>query len=310
MGLLDEAIREHLELKRLRGADPADVARMERDALGPARRPDSGADALAEGEIDEAALYADAARGTSAGGAPAPDDAGYEEPLEDPLLEHDVDVPDPYAGEPPLEPTHWDEVEAEPAAGLSEGLRPPPTTSADETSIAPASYGQETAEFDVESAVLDSPDAEPAAPPPAPAEPAAPPPVPARPGAAPGPHAPDLSEHDPVAAPPPSPDEPGPYGDPAAGQEGAADFDRAGSIDHDAALDDDRTQVHSTGPAAERAAEEAHHPSPAPAPEPPAGAEESAEDVLEETPDFLQETPEHERLWFEQRPPRDFDFDK
>ena len=33
------------------------------------------------------------------------------------------------------------------------------------------------------------------------------------------------------------------------------------------------------------------------------------EDVLEETPDFLQETPEHERLWFEQRPPRDFDFD-
>ena len=29
---------------------------------------------------------------------------------------------------------------------------------------------------------------------------------------------------------------------------------------------------------------------------------------LEETPDFLQETPEHDRLWFEQRPPRDFDF--
>jgi hypothetical protein len=36
------------------------------------------------------------------------------------------------------------------------------------------------------------------------------------------------------------------------------------------------------------------------------GAEE---DVLEETPDFLQETPEHDRLWFEQKPPRDFDFD-
>jgi hypothetical protein len=34
------------------------------------------------------------------------------------------------------------------------------------------------------------------------------------------------------------------------------------------------------------------------------------EDVLEETPDFLQETPEHDRLWFEQRPPRDFDWDK
>ncbi|HEX5309372.1 MAG TPA: hypothetical protein VFW38_09875 [Solirubrobacteraceae bacterium] len=38
--------------------------------------------------------------------------------------------------------------------------------------------------------------------------------------------------------------------------------------------------------------------------------EEPVEDVLEETPDFLRETPEHERLWFEQRPPRDFDFNE
>jgi len=38
--------------------------------------------------------------------------------------------------------------------------------------------------------------------------------------------------------------------------------------------------------------------------------EQADEDVLEETPDFLSETPEQERLWFEQRPPRDFDFDR
>jgi hypothetical protein len=38
--------------------------------------------------------------------------------------------------------------------------------------------------------------------------------------------------------------------------------------------------------------------------------EQPDEDVLEETPDFLRETPEQERLWFEQRPPRDFDFDR
>ena len=31
--------------------------------------------------------------------------------------------------------------------------------------------------------------------------------------------------------------------------------------------------------------------------------------MLEETPEFLQETPEHDRLWFEQKPPRDFDLD-
>ena len=38
--------------------------------------------------------------------------------------------------------------------------------------------------------------------------------------------------------------------------------------------------------------------------------EPGGEDVLEETPEFLQETPEHDRLWFEQKPPRDFDWDK
>ena len=37
MGLLDDAIREHLELKRRRGADPGLVAREERDALGVVR---------------------------------------------------------------------------------------------------------------------------------------------------------------------------------------------------------------------------------------------------------------------------------
>jgi hypothetical protein len=35
MGLLDEAIREHLELKRRRGADPGEIARAERAALAP-----------------------------------------------------------------------------------------------------------------------------------------------------------------------------------------------------------------------------------------------------------------------------------
>jgi hypothetical protein len=35
MGLLDEAIREHLELKRRRGADPSAIAREEHEALAP-----------------------------------------------------------------------------------------------------------------------------------------------------------------------------------------------------------------------------------------------------------------------------------
>jgi hypothetical protein len=34
----------------------------------------------------------------------------------------------------------------------------------------------------------------------------------------------------------------------------------------------------------------------------------SGDDVLEETPDFLEDLPEQDRLWFEQRSPKDFDF--
>ena len=39
------------------------------------------------------------------------------------------------------------------------------------------------------------------------------------------------------------------------------------------------------------------------------GETEPTEDVLQETPEFLEETPEHDRLWFEQKPPKDFDLD-
>ena len=38
MGLLDDAIREHLELKRRRGADAEEVTRLEQEALGPPQR--------------------------------------------------------------------------------------------------------------------------------------------------------------------------------------------------------------------------------------------------------------------------------
>ena len=38
MGLLDDAIREHLELKKRHGANPTEIADLEREAFGPARR--------------------------------------------------------------------------------------------------------------------------------------------------------------------------------------------------------------------------------------------------------------------------------
>ncbi|MCW3034415.1 MAG: hypothetical protein JWM60_2760 [Solirubrobacterales bacterium] len=49
MGLLDEAIRDHLELKRRRGADPSEIARAEREALEPVF-PDEPRPAALDGE--------------------------------------------------------------------------------------------------------------------------------------------------------------------------------------------------------------------------------------------------------------------
>jgi hypothetical protein len=100
--------------------------------------------------------------------------------------------------------------------------------------------------------------------------------------------------------------------------------------------DDEPAAVEAPAPERELAPEPEPEPEPAPAPEPepdipldeatveyappppppeapeeePAPPRDGEDDVLEETPDFLQETPEHDRLWFEQKPPRDFDLDR
>jgi hypothetical protein len=42
---------------------------------------------------------------------------------------------------------------------------------------------------------------------------------------------------------------------------------------------------------------------------PPPASSSSHEDVLEDTPEFLEDAPEDDNLWFEQKPPKDFDFD-
>jgi hypothetical protein len=85
MGLLDDAIREHLELKRRSGADPGEVAREQHEALDPVERePEALAadDALVDAVADVApAQDADPAieqpeLGVMAGGVPEdmPDD--------------------------------------------------------------------------------------------------------------------------------------------------------------------------------------------------------------------------------------------
>ena len=55
MGDLEDAIREHLELKRRRGADPSQVAREEEEALAPVTRSHPVVAPPAEDEAQEAA---------------------------------------------------------------------------------------------------------------------------------------------------------------------------------------------------------------------------------------------------------------
>jgi hypothetical protein len=92
MGLLDDAIREHLELKRRRGADASEISRQESDALGPVRRSPEGAPEL--GDVPSAGEPALDTEGVAAHlpeppapwedettvHAPAPDDDIYEPP--------------------------------------------------------------------------------------------------------------------------------------------------------------------------------------------------------------------------------------
>lgn len=213
MGLLDDAIREHLDLRRRRGADPTDVERAEREALGPVRRAPEGAQAeaeLAPGHDEEAGIAYDQADEPVWPDQPSSEGIVFE----DELAERGDE-----SAAPPL---------VDDAAGPDEHLDP---------TLAPADPG--------------------------PVDPA------------PMPDAHDFVVEDPESAvhehhrPPEEP------GDPSGRDEGV----RAGgeTVEYDV----------------ERAL----------------GSDEGDEDVLEETPEFLQDTPDHDRLWFEQRPPKDFDFD-
>jgi hypothetical protein len=251
MGALDDAIREHLELKRRQGASDEEITRAEAEALGPARRT-PGAEPL--DSLDEPMPPPDPSEGASLG-------ADYE------------GVPRPPGGDylitdPPPPP-------APPAAGLEAETAPvaePDTPPVEPHPVEPVA---EHAPLAPEAPAAFEPAAAEA---PAPAEPTAPEaPVPA----------------EPTAPEAPAPDEP------------PIDPDRQRTAILDDPLDElaplDKPPLH-------------HEPEPGepPAPARPPDAAAPAgpdEDVLEETPDFLQETPEHDRLWFEQKPPRDFDFD-
>lgn len=81
--MLDDAIREHLELKRLRGADPGEIAREQREALDVAREEPLAAEPAAPAEeFDDAPGAAEAQVALPEEEAPEPQ-AGTDVPYDD-----------------------------------------------------------------------------------------------------------------------------------------------------------------------------------------------------------------------------------
>jgi hypothetical protein len=250
MGILDDAIREHLELKRKHGASEEDLRRQEEEALGPARR-----DVPTQG--DESSV--------GNGGQPleAPETAGEESAemeTESPAAPFDGDPapPDfaPGADESTrlLEPEPFPEEDAPVIRRASEPVEPLPDPEEPvEAPDFPPEPEEIAPDFSPESEQQDyTPDSEPDAL-----------------------DYPGNSTHDASDFP----SEPEDHGmERGAISGGDVDAARARELDEDDVADD----------------------------EPDSG---ESGDVLEDTPDFLEETPEHDRLWFEQKPPRDFDFD-
>jgi hypothetical protein len=287
MGILDEAIRDHLELMRQHGAESSDLQKIEDEAFGPPARPGEEEGSLPDAEAEAPTEFM-AQPEPTASTAPAESEPAVEE---HPAAEHVAEAPEESPPGPETEermaiaeqPTELHDMEAE--LGPPEAAPPePPEPTPSETDLLDAQAGEPRLEsaqpaaddldlsaaeavpvdedddfFDEQSLsdeldqALEAPDA----------------------GEGPEP---PVEEAEPAPEPEPAVEEPPSEEQPAAPPE----------------------------PAAESAESEEQEP-----------AEESGggfydqehEDVLEETPEFLQDTPEHDRLWFEQKPPKDFDFD-
>jgi hypothetical protein len=332
MGILDEAIREHLELKRQHGADDSELKQLEDDAFGPPRRPgsDPSPDPAAEAptEFMSQPGLDDGGEEAPAVEAPAPEaqPSSRREPVESfidlqeaPELERPVAAEDeePAADEPEEpaateleEPAAEDDerplgtpnVEDQPAAEHEAVLEIPSGPNTEERH---AIADQPTEMFDVQKEFEAEEDAGTADLPAPPDEDLVAEEI-AEPRLAPAPDPIDQDDEDDeddffdqqrlsdeldqALEAPIEDDEDDAELEAAAEPEAE---EEAESAEHE--LTDrteihevvDRTEIHKV---VEKPSDEDH-------------------DALEETPDFLEESPDDDQLWFEQKPPKDFDFD-
>lgn len=306
MGILDDAIREHLELIRSHGATDSEVQRLEDEAFGPPTRPDEAdfpeseegassgngvATETAEPSAEEAAAHEDVTtllpaeeRGPA---TEEPEDASAEpeqEPsgaqAQQPDLGAEAGVTEPeVAREEPAEEESVDEPAAEVHPVVEEPEpqppedpdAPPPEEPAppEGTTFYDQESGEEVAFDDLDLTLEDAPAAD---------EPAA-----EAPETAEAPDAPEGEGVRPLEPPIESLDTvEHPF--PEEIVEGEEPHEEASPSDEHA---------EPSGAAGEGKGE---------------GGEESDEDVLADTPEFLKDAPEDDELWFEQGEPKDFDF--
>jgi hypothetical protein len=234
MGILDDAIKEHLELKRQHGAGESELKQLEDEAFGAAERP------------------------------------GMEEASPDPLAE----APTQFMSQP--EGQEAESVADEPApAAEASARRQPPAEIADlqEPPAPPEEPAEEQAPAMEQEAV---PEPEPQA-------------------------GPSTDEREAIAE---QPTEMYDVEEELGGEE-----DEEDELDNDDFFDEKRLSDElNQALEAPAEVEEEIEPEEEPATEA-ALPDRHEEDVLEETPDFLEEAPEDDQLWFEQKPPKDFDFD-
>lgn len=290
MGILDDAIKEHLELKRQHGAGESELQQLEDEAFGAAERPgdeDSAPDPLAEAPTEFMAQPdLEQPAGPAADDAEPPEAAAPKGEETAPRRSPRAEIADLQEAPAPREPFAQPKGPEEPAEEESPAMEHEaipgevaPTGPSIEEREAIAE--QPTEMFDVEEELAASQTE-------APSEEEL---------VEEGLDEPRLAPVDPLAA-----------------------LDESDSDEEEEEEDDDfwdeKRLSDELDQALEAPAEDEpeaeYEPEPEPVEEPAPEEQPPAkhdEDVLEETPDFLEETPEDDQLWFEQKPPKDFDFD-
>lgn len=311
MSILDDAIREHLELKRAHGADEAEVKRLEDEAFGPPGRPeepDPAAEAPTEfmSQPDVPAPSEGAEEGSRRINIADLQEPPAPKPQEEPRIEVTEEV-EPEAEAAPITPAE-DPAQAAPPAeelpAIEHEIVPEPEPEPEAEPIVEADAGHSTEErhaiaeqptefFDIE-AEMGTEDAPPAeAPSPSDEE------IAAAEAAEPklAPVEPPTEIHASRAEPPAIADEEEEDEDFWSEQRLSDELDQA--LEAPLAEDEPFEEEEPAPPAAEEDAQ----------PQADYDPDTGHEDVLEDTPEFLEESPEDDELWFEQRPPKDFDFD-